>query len=172
MFSQCVNCPLGNPFSVTFLSSLLSASLALTAPQQCLPDVSTCHLPVHPPMDFYPAEHQEKLTLLQQSQKHQQLANTGHCSFFGLSALLPLEGISMLYIISPILIYLGLPRWLTGEESTCQRRRYRRCRFDPWVWKTPRQRNGNPLQYSSWDNPIDREAWWAKSMGSQKVGDN
>ena len=25
---------------------------------------------------------------------------------------------------------LGLPRWLSGKESTCQCRRYRRSRFD------------------------------------------
>ena len=42
----------------------------------------------------------------------------------------------------------------------------------PGSGRPPGQGNGNPLQYSSWDNPIDREAWWAKSMGSQKVGDN
>ena len=23
------------------------------------------------------------------------------------------------------------------------------------------KRNGNPLQYSCWDNPMDRGAWWA-----------
>ena len=28
----------------------------------------------------------------------------------------------------------GLPRWRSGKESTCQRRRHR---FDPWVRKTP-----------------------------------
>ena len=25
----------------------------------------------------------------------------------------------------------GLPRWLSGNKSTCQRRRRRRCGFDP-----------------------------------------
>ena len=28
--------------------------------------------------------------------------------------------------------------------------------------------NGNPLQYFCLGNPIDRGAWWATSMGSQK----
>ena len=28
---------------------------------------------------------------------------------------------------------MGLPRWLTGKESTCQRRRHKRCELDPWV---------------------------------------
>ena len=33
---------------------------------------------------------------------------------------------------------LGLPRWLSGEESTCQ---CRKCRFHPWVRKIPWRRN-------------------------------
>ena len=31
--------------------------------------------------------------------------------------------------------------------------------------------NGNLLQYSCLGNPMDREAWWAMSMGSQKESD-
>ena len=30
--------------------------------------------------------------------------------------------------------------------------------------------NGNPLQYSSLENPMDRGAWWAAVPGSQTVG--
>ena len=29
--------------------------------------------------------------------------------------------------------------------------------------------NGNPLQYSYLENPMDRGAWWATVMGSQRV---
>ena len=29
---------------------------------------------------------------------------------------------------------MGLPRWLSGKESSCQ---CRRCGFDPWVLKVP-----------------------------------
>ena len=32
--------------------------------------------------------------------------------------------------------------------------------------------NGNLLQYSCLENPVDREAWWATVQGSQKVGHN
>ena len=28
--------------------------------------------------------------------------------------------------------------------------------------------NGNPLQYSCLENPMDRGVWWATSMGSQE----
>ena len=32
-------------------------------------------------------------------------------------------------------VVLGPPRWLSGKESVCQCRRYRRRGFDPWVGK-------------------------------------
>ena len=36
---------------------------------------------------------------------------------------------------------------------------------------SPGEGNGNPLQYSCLENPMDGGAWWAtQSMGSQKVG--
>ena len=28
---------------------------------------------------------------------------------------------------------------------------------------------GNPLQYSCLENPMDRGAWWLRSIGSQRV---
>ena len=31
----------------------------------------------------------------------------------------------------------------------------------PGSGRLPREGNGNPLQYSSFGNPIDRGAWWA-----------
>ena len=38
----------------------------------------------------------------------------------------------------------GLPRWHSGKESTCQCRRCRRDKFDPWVRKTPWRRKWQP----------------------------
>ena len=32
----------------------------------------------------------------------------------------------------------------------------------------PGEGNGNPLQYSCWENPMDREAWWATVHGVTK----
>ena len=43
--------------------------------------------------------------------------------------------------------------------------RQRKCRFDPWVRKIPWEGNGNPLQYSCLENPIDRGAWRATVHG-------
>ena len=31
----------------------------------------------------------------------------------------------------------------------------------PGWGRSPREGNGNPLQYSCLENPMDREAWWA-----------
>ena len=57
------------------------------------------------------------------------------------------------------------PRWLSGKESACQ------CRsrgFDPRVGKVPWRRNGNPLQDSCLEDPM--EPGRLQSMGSQRVG--
>ena len=71
-------------------------------------------------------------------------------------------------IIVPILINKDVfePRyndlrasmWRSGKESTCQ---CRRCRFDPWARKIPGKGNGNPLQYSCLESPMDRGACWS-----------
>ena len=37
----------------------------------------------------------------------------------------------------------------------------------PGLGRSPREGNGNPLQYSYVGNPMDRGAWWAQSMGLQ-----
>ena len=35
---------------------------------------------------------------------------------------------------------------------------------------SPGEGNGNPLQYSRLENPMDRGGWWVKFMGSKRVG--
>ena len=42
----------------------------------------------------------------------------------------------------------------------------------PESGRSPGGQNGNPLQYSCLQNPIDREAWWATAHGSQRVRHN
>ena len=53
---------------------------------------------------------------------------------------------------------LGLPRWLSSRESTCNA-------GDPGSvpgWgRSSGEGNGNPLWYSFLENPMDREAWQA-----------
>ena len=53
----------------------------------------------------------------------------------------------------------GFPGGASGKESACQRTRHKRHRFDPWAGKIPWRGNGSPLQYSCWENPMDRGAW-------------
>ena len=39
--------------------------------------------------------------------------------------------------------------------------RRKRCGFNPLIGKIPGKGNGNPLQYSCLENPMDRGAWRA-----------
>ena len=38
--------------------------------------------------------------------------------------------------------------------------------------RSPEEGNGNPLQYSCLENPMDRGAWWATVRGIARVGHN
>ena len=50
----------------------------------------------------------------------------------------------------------GFPGGTSGKEPTCQ------CRsLIPGLGGSPREGNGNPLQYSCLENPMDRGTWWA-----------
>ena len=54
---------------------------------------------------------------------------------------------------------IGLPRWPSGKEPTCQSRR---CGSSPESRISPGRRNGHPFQYSCLGNPLERGAWWAR----------
>ena len=55
----------------------------------------------------------------------------------------------------------------SGKDVQC--RRHKRCGFNPWVGKFPAGGNGNPLQYSCLENPVDKGAWRPTVHGSQRV---
>ena len=40
----------------------------------------------------------------------------------------------------------------------------------PGSGRSPGEGNGNPLQYSCLENPVDRGAWWATAHGVTRVG--
>ena len=40
--------------------------------------------------------------------------------------------------------FVGLPRWLSGKESTCRCRGCRRHMFNPWIRKIPWRRKWQP----------------------------
>ena len=64
--------------------------------------------------------------------------------------------------------FASFPDGTSSKEPACQCRRHKRRRFDPWVKKIPWRRDGNPLHYSSLENPMDRGAWWATVHGVAK----
>ena len=49
----------------------------------------------------------------------------------------------------------GFPWWLSSKEYACQ---CKRRGFDPWSERSPGEGNGNPLQYSYLEKPMDRGA--------------
>ena len=59
----------------------------------------------------------------------------------------------------------GSPGGLDDKESACNVR-------DPglilWSGRSPGERNGNPLQYSCLENPMDGGAWQATDPGVAK----
>ena len=54
-----------------------------------------------------------------------------------------------------------LPWWLKGKESACNAGDTGDSVLIPGWGRSPGRGNGNPLQYSCLQNPIDRGAWQA-----------
>ena len=38
----------------------------------------------------------------------------------------------------------------------------------PGLGRSPGEGNGNSLQYSRWENPMDKGAWWLEFMGGKE----
>ena len=54
---------------------------------------------------------------------------------------------------------------LSGKESACSAGD---AGSIPGSGRSPGEGNGNPLQYSCLENPMDKEAWWAAVHGVTK----
>ena len=54
---------------------------------------------------------------------------------------------------------LGFPWWLRGD-----------LHLIPGLGRSPEEGNGNPLQYSCLENPMEGGTWQATIHGSQRVG--
>ena len=64
-----------------------------------------------------------------------------------------------------------LSRWCNGKESTCQCRRHKRHRVDPWVGKIPWSRKWQQdSSMLAWKVPLTEEPNGLQFMGSQRVG--
>ena len=57
-----------------------------------------------------------------------------------------------------------------GKESACNAGATGDTDSIPGSGRSPGEGNGNPLQYSCLENPMDRGTWPATSMGLQRVG--
>ena len=66
-----------------------------------------------------------------------------------------------------IWIYMGFPRGSVGKESACNAGD---PRLIPGWQRSPWEGNGNPLQYSCLENPMDWRAWRAIVHGVARVG--
>ena len=78
------------------------------------------------------------------------------------------------WLVNPVSIaVLGIPRLHRGKESACQ---CREVGSIPGLGRSPRGGNGSSLQYSWWDNPMDRggeanglQARWLQGVGHDRV---
>ena len=59
----------------------------------------------------------------------------------------------------------GLPGWLRSKGPVCNGRDLGSI---PGSGRSPGEGNGNPLQYSCLENPMDRGTWWAIVHGVPK----
>ena len=73
---------------------------------------------------------------------------------------------SFLFINQEI-FQLGFPCSLVGKESAC-----RDLGLMTGLGRAPGEENGNPLQDSCLENPMDRRAWQATVHEIQRVGHN
>ena len=67
------------------------------------------------------------------------------------------EVLGSLYDVTHTLLK-GFPRGSGGKESACG---VGDLDLIPGLGRSPGERNGNPLQHSCLEDPIDRGAWWA-----------
>ena len=71
-----------------------------------------------------------------------------------------------------LFIYLGERSWClpggSGKEPTCNARDIGDVGSIPVLERSPGEGNGNSLQYSCLENPMDRGAWWATVHGITK----
>ena len=58
-----------------------------------------------------------------------------------------------------ILLDTSFPKWLSGKISTCNARDIGEVGSIPRLGRSPAGENGNPLQYSCLENPMDRGVW-------------
>ena len=67
---------------------------------------------------------------------------------------------------------MGLLQWFSSKESACNAEDAAGAAgLIPGSGRSPGEGNGNPLQYSCLENPMDRGDWWATVHGVAKESD-
>ena len=77
----------------------------------------------------------------------------------------------ILDIFTDLLLFMllyGLPWWLNAKESACNARQETWFNLFNQLGRYPGEWNGNPLQYSCLEMPMDRGTWWATVHGVAK----
>ena len=64
---------------------------------------------------------------------------------------------------------MGFPSNSDSKESACNAGDIGDVGLIPGLGRFPRVGNGNPLQYSCLENPMDRGAWWARVQGLKEL---
>jgi len=75
-----------------------------------------------------------------------------------------LPGFIVIFLVLEIITIssdTGLPGGSDGKESACNAGGSRDLSAIPGSGRSLGEGNGNPLQYSSLENSMDRGAWWA-----------
>ena len=99
---------------------------------------------------------------------------TVSCSLFLLNLSVNLIYLELAFILCQtsicchwLILYQGLPGSSDGKESACNVR-------DPGLvrgqGRSPGKGNGQPLQYSCLENPMDKRSWGLQSTGLQRMG--
>ena len=63
----------------------------------------------------------------------------------------------------------GFPDGASGKGLACQCRRCKRRGFHPWVGRSHGEGQGNPLQYSCLENPLNRGTWGCKEADTTEA---
>ena len=67
----------------------------------------------------------------------------------------------------PVSLTLGVPGGSVSKESTCNAGDLGSI---PGSGRAPEEGNGNPVQYSCLENPMNGKAWWAAVHGVTESG--
>ena len=74
------------------------------------------------------------------------------------------------WMVEPGRFLIAFPGGTSSKESTCQCRRCKRCRFDPWVRKIPWSRKWHPhSSILAWKTPWAGESGRLQFMGQQVI---